>query len=277
MNFILTNQLNPVVSDWVRRVKKNGGTQPTTQTVQAVNTFYNGIVANDLSSSMIAVNVMAPESLITCQTPLIQGAWAGGLDPWINTNFVSTDLTYRGLQGNGSNKYLETGITASSAWPAPSATGSAGFSLYVTSGSNGFENDIGCWASGTGTSLVSGYVGYGGTCYWDCWNAGTGRVSSANSLWTGFITFNRTAINASRVDRAKSSLSYSTLVSGATTTGNGPPTLTVQVFKMSNNAGSYSRKTFSFVAIHKGLSFYQGQTFYNLVQTLRQQMGGGSL
>lgn len=267
---IIRGAIHPDAVNWVNRIQRNGGGTPSYYTVQAASEFCEGIYNVGLSSSMKTVNIYAPDSLIACQTPLM--LVSGTVDPWINSNFVASDLTIQGLAGNGSTKRLNTGLTASVAWPSPN-TGSAGMTMYVTTGNSGTENDMGVWATGTTNDLFSAYISYSGTAYWDCWNAGTGRVSAGNASWTGFISFNRTAINATRIDRAKSTIAYSTLVSGVTSTGNKPPANTIMVH--SQWGSGYSTKRFSFAAVHMGLDFKQGNDLYDLVQKTRQRMGGG--
>ena len=133
------------VAAWVARVVANGGATPSASTQTAASTFWNSVSA--LQSQVICLNFFAPDNLIACLTPFIKGP---GNDPWINHNFVTGDLSVTGLQGNGSNKYVDTGIT----WANTAA-------IY---GSNRFGIQWGTRSGGAGSGYHGGtFDGINGT------------------------------------------------------------------------------------------------------------------
>jgi hypothetical protein len=117
--------LAPVVTnadaqDWVNRVYSNGGTV-SASTANAVNTFCNDIDAAGIRGRFYRLNLFcgtADASLIAVRTPLYRGPSLAGtqygntLDT--NVNFAITDYAETGasggLTGNGSSRYLQTGV-----------------------------------------------------------------------------------------------------------------------------------------------------------------------
>ena len=95
-------------TDWARRVVANGGAFPSQNTINAMETLRLGVIAAGLDTSISSMLVLVPDSAIAASTPLFVGI---GLDPWTNHGFVDGDLTVEGMKGNGSSKYLDSGIT----------------------------------------------------------------------------------------------------------------------------------------------------------------------
>lgn len=271
MNFVdnlFTCQINPVVIDWVWRVQKNGGGTPSRNTVIAANNFYNGIVKNNLLSSIKACCLFCPDSLVSALTPLINLNNCSN-DPWTNSSFLSTDLSILGLQGNGSTKYVDTGFTCDKF----DSANSAGLTCYNTLGSNANNGDMGIWSSPT--NIMGIYLGYTGTAYLDCWNSGGGRISAANSLGTGYFCYNRDSATTSQIYKANSTTPHATIASGTGQTGIGSLPTGYSIWMLGQNSNYRSSRRFSFGAIHSGFTANQSAAFYSLVQSLRQQIGGG--
>lgn len=270
MNFFIaqSSAIHTTVQDWSRRVVKNGGALPSGDTHRALSNFCGGLDKYGLASKMRAVNCFVPDNLIASTTPLIK---TYGNDPWTNAAFVASDLTIAGLKGDGSTKYLDTGVNPSTAL----AVGSAGCSIYVSLGNTGNESDNGVWSATPAANQMGMYISYGGSSYWDCWNSNGGRTSGANASFTGFITFNRTSTTSENVYKASSTVPYTAIAvaSGQSSIGT-QPNANIYIFRQNGNTGG-SSKRFSFAAIHDGLSVNDGASFFNLVQTMRQQLGGG--
>lgn len=191
------SQIHPQVVNWYQRVKTAGRATPGFQTMNALNTFYNGLVQNNLSVSFKSLNCIVPDNLIAATVPLINNY---GNSPWINTNF-------------------------------------------------------------------------------DCFGGVGGRIGILNSIWTGFISGNRIASNNTKLYRARSNVAFEQIQTGAGASDMGLSTLPI-FFMTANGAGSlqsiyYSTKRISFAAIHEGFTIIQCQTFFNLIQTMKQNLGGG--
>ena len=119
--------LNADAQDWIDRVYSNGGTV-STSTAAAVNTFCNDIDAAGIRDRFYRLNLFAGTGLNACLVPLYRGQSLGGTQfggtTDTNNNFVSGDYVETGasggLVGNGTTKYLNTGL-ATDVMPAISS------------------------------------------------------------------------------------------------------------------------------------------------------------
>jgi hypothetical protein len=110
---------NADAQDWVNRVYANGGTV-SASTASAVNTFCNAIDAAGIRDRFYRLNLFCGTGLNACLVPLFRGPSLGGTQYGnttdTNNNFVSGDYNESGaasggLKGNGTTKYLDTGLT----------------------------------------------------------------------------------------------------------------------------------------------------------------------
>lgn len=108
---------NAEAQDWINRVYTNNGTV-SVSTANAVNTFCNAIDAAGIRDRFYRLNLFCGNNLNACLVPLYRGQSLGGTQfgnaTDTNNNFLSTDYNERGavggLKGNGSSKYLSTGL-----------------------------------------------------------------------------------------------------------------------------------------------------------------------
>jgi hypothetical protein len=256
---------HPYVNDWLMRVAG----QASQNTVNALNTFMSGSDAAGLTSKMKTLNCYVPDNLLAASTPLIR---TYGYPIWNNlgsTGFVASDLTVNGLIG-GANKYFDSGVVGTT---CGFSAGNGGLSLYQSTANNNQETEMG---DNGGFSI---YTGWSAGTYFDCWNTSGGRVTTGNSAFAGFYTANRTSSVASGVYKANSVTPFALLVGGTGQSGIGTPSannLYVHLqYGLTGTPSYYSTKRFSFAAYHDGLDAAQGQALYNLVQTLRTNLGGG--
>jgi len=268
------NALNPGVVDWANRVSKNGGQLSSSfSSVRALNNFYNNITASGYISKLKSVVCFVPYDLIAAATPLVK---VSGNDPWTNTGpFVAGDLTIGGIKGNASTKYFKTGCIPNTCFQD---TRSCGLTLYITSGSAEALKDFGCNGAGYEPAVLI-YPSYDGTCYWDgYYGNGSGRLSGLNALYTGYMSANRTANNATAVYTAKSTVAHTALLTGTTPlVGAVKPTIEMY-FLTGNQAGASnapSSKRHSFAAVHEGLTIAESSLFFNAIHQMRKEIGGG--
>jgi hypothetical protein len=107
---------------WINNVYANGGTV-STATANAVNTFCTSIESAGIRDRFYRLNLFAGTGLSAALVPLFRGPSLGGTQfgntTDTNVNFVAGDYVETGasggLVGNGSSKYLQTGLQ-SSAW-----------------------------------------------------------------------------------------------------------------------------------------------------------------
>lgn len=271
-----TTSSSAVFSDWANRVQTNGGARPSAQSITAVNTFLNGLTNDGLNNLVISFNVMAPDSLIACQTPVYVG---GGSDPWVNQNFVSGDLTVDGLKGDGTTKSLKTGLKPSTCgWTVTDG----GMTIYeFTTNSTGVDFGIQEQSATTRSSLA--LTPAAATAVWDSWNFTAGQGQFVATVTTnGYLSGNRTAANAIAIYFANSKNAHSAVLTGNTTGGNiSSQTDEIYCFALDlvnpiPAAAIWSNARISFFAIHHGLNATQSANFYARIQQLRIDLGGGA-
>lgn len=267
------------VESWAARSVTLGGTAISSNTKDALRTFYQGLVSNSLLTKMVSVNCVVPDNLVAARLPLV---WNDGLELWTNNNFVSGDLTVNGLIGNGSTKYLDTNIKPNTA-PVITTT-SAGITAVVSECPS--STDVILLGADDGFSSQRFALQKGGAgIYFFCWkwiNAGADHVNALNpgsdTVWTGYISGNRTASNSLAIYVAKTSLSHTTLVSGSgAQTGNREQRpLYTHAFNNAGSAAGFSPLRVSFLAIHGGLDSSESAILYGLVAAMRNAIGGGN-
>lgn len=201
--------IHPEASDWSTRVTTNGGSVSST-TLTAVSDFCYAIDSAGIRDRFYRLNLFCGTGLSACLVPLFRGQSLNGtqLGNTTDTNngpFVAGDYTETGtsggLVGDGSTKFLATGMTQS----AIGTTGHA--SIYhrgtLPSASAAFlrasdgVDDIMGFDYSTGLSSMRGWWGTAGT-------AAFGGSSGGHWLVT------RTAANALSNYRAGSSVSSDT-------------------------------------------------------------------
>ena len=205
---------NADAQSWINRVYANGG-EVSTSTASAVNDFCNAIDAAGIRDRFYRLNLFAGTGLSACLVPLYRGQSLGGTQfgnaTDTNVNFAAGDYVETGstggLKGNGSSKYLSTGVTFANA-PLNSITYSAYASSMETSGSSvaftlignlranaGFSgsNLASFWNFGTGMRRLdivgaSGSVGFGPTAL-----PPAAFVSAGHTGGTGYAVFSNGA------------------------------------------------------------------------------------
>lgn len=141
--------VHPEAQSWATRVTANGGTF-TGSTLAAVSQFCRDIDAAGIRDRFYRLNLFCGENLSAALVPLYRAesstASVRGNNTDTNTNFVSGDFnntgSASGLSGNGSTKYLATGINGNTL----TATNThLGVGLRSISDSPGYRTLIGVW------------------------------------------------------------------------------------------------------------------------------------
>lgn len=109
---------NADAQDWVNRVYANGGSV-TSSTAAAVNTLCDSLDAASLRDRFYRLNLFCGSNLNAALVPLYRGPSLGGtqyggttdtnVGPFVSGDYAETGAT-GGLVGNGSTKYLNTGL-----------------------------------------------------------------------------------------------------------------------------------------------------------------------
>jgi len=261
-----------ITTNWSSSVVANGGTL-NSSTLTAINTFWTSLQTAGLDTLMYYVNIMAPDSLIACMTPLTSSN-----NQWLsqNNNFVSADLSVNGLLGIDSQ-------ASAGKWILPLlsgsvfATGNAGMSAYINYASNSAQYFI-AGNDGEGSTRFGLLYPSGGNALFDCWNCCTpsiGRLTIATAPLGMYI-----CTRPSSTDQAVFIGKSGSFITGSSASGQAgigsPPIAPIWIFGVPQNNGTFTAGTrMSFFAYHQGLTFAQSQNFFNAVQTLRTSLGGG--
>ena len=147
--------IHPEAADWKNRVIANGGTV-SGSTLAAVSRFCRSVDAAGIRDKFYRLNLFCGDNLSAALVPLYRAesftASVRGNSTDTNNNFVSGDFnntgSSSGLAGNGTSKFLNTGLVANSL----TATNThLGVGLRSVSDTSGYRTLIGAW-----NGLVSG-------------------------------------------------------------------------------------------------------------------------
>jgi len=128
---------------WRTAALANGGTGITASTMQAVSDFCDAIDAAGIRSKFLRLSLVCGGNLAAARTPLYRGASASGTQygQAIDLNvgpFTSGDYSEStGLQGNGSSKAFDTGLTIGTLGTFGLTPSSVHLSVYNRSTSTG--------------------------------------------------------------------------------------------------------------------------------------------
>jgi hypothetical protein len=261
--------IHPTAIDWSNRVVINGGAMPSNTTISALSTFCYGIDSDGLTSAMVSLCFFPPDSVIAAITPVYKVA---GNDPWTNTGFVIGDLSVNGLLGNGSSKYLNTGVNPNSAYGSDNSaalfiglTACTGYATLGCSTTNGFSS---AWViegtnSGTSYTMI-------GTLAQD--------ITTTSILFPAFLCSSRTSSTVFNYYRGTTAAGWVTLGSQGATNLTSRPNYNMYccAFNEGTSGLVYNgNQKVSFAGFSTGLSSAQGQALFNRFQTLRIALGGG--
>ena len=254
---------NADAQDWLNRVYDNGGTVSAT-TASAVNTFCNAIDAAGIRDRFYRLNLFcgnSDASLIAVRTPLYRSQVPGGTqhgnDIDTNNNFVAGDYSESGenggLTGNGTNKFLNTGLVISDSGIMPN--GHVGVMRGPHSASLAARTLIGT-VNGAFSQFYNIGVNAAGTSY-ENYYGGTqqtpGPGLTAQPASNALIITQRTATNSGGTYFNGSLTTSSSIVSAATSQG------AVFVFARSNAGAAAGHSPITLRAYSIGTPFSAAQ------------------
>jgi hypothetical protein len=205
--------LHPEAADWAARVVANGGSV-SGSTLSAVDKFCKAITSAGIRDRFYRLNLFCGTGLNACLVPLYRGQSQAGtqygntvdtnIGPFVGGDYNETGAS-GGLLGNGSSKYLSTGLTTA-ALPslqtghvaAYAMTGFSDSSAYglVASFSSGFDgsNYYGIEANAGGVAgTMSGS--------WGSAFSGRLQATAANGAGIGLVATSRIASDDNRIFR----------------------------------------------------------------------------
>jgi len=254
------------VHEWNRRIVAAGGANISTTTSNASRTFLSGLDTDSLLYKMVMVNPYHPSGLTAARTPII---WRAGHSTWTNVAFGETNLTVNGLTGNGTTKYLGTGIVPNVVNIGGFTDTSAGLSVLmynVPADANMFNVGV----SGSAANSIFAIGNQVGNLVFYCWiftTVNTDFVTRAEPSdgWEGYLSGNRTAANAIRLDWVTNQVhNVATNATGATASNNNTLTnLFAHALAGGNSSpANFSDQTVSFLAVHSGLTQTESSNFW---------------
>lgn len=226
--------------DWARRVASNGG-NVSRGTLRAVSNFCDAIERSGIRDRFYRLNLFCGTGLNACLVPLYRGPSFGGTQfgntvDTHNINFVSGDYvesgaTSGGLTGNGSTKYLQTGI-APSAWTG--ASGGSHLAAYK------------CTSTNTG-ALVSSRLQGADSALWQIWELGAGgNAAGGNTGSFGVPGTHNSLIGVTRESGAGPVRAFrNTDFSADNSGGNTPAGISLPVTVFTRNSSTFDTSAYN--------------------------------
>lgn len=169
---------NTEVTAWRSRII-SAGSFVSDSDVAALDTFVTSIKSVGLTDANSRINPFAGTSLTSALYPIFRG---GGPDSDSAVNFVSGDYTrISGITGDGSSKYINTGLNASSViTPGSSGAPSHGL-VYNRTVASSANTELGA-DDASGSSRLQMHIKYtNGNSYYDAYSfVGGGRTAASN-------------------------------------------------------------------------------------------------
>lgn len=251
---------DPAVSSWMARVGGNGGTVGSS-TKSAVATLVTALKTAGVWPKIQRMNLFAGTGLAACAVPLINTA-GGTLDTL--TNFVESDYSEStGLTGDGSTKYLNTGMLASAL-----TANSTHWSVYYKRATAG-NQQLHIGATESTNAFHGSAAASNGTILSDQYDASTSRLTNAVSAPYGFACGSRVASNDHKIYKGATQVATSsTGVTGALPARN--------IFVFARNAGfpfEYSAGPLAMYSVGAGLTPTEVADFATAIQAFQSALG----
>lgn len=280
------------VLDWRRRAMEAGSSSISNRTMNAVDFLYKRMKKNGLISKMKSVVGFVPDNLIAAITPIY---YTHGYSTWkncpgsVDPKFDNQHLDIHGLgdQLNGYeadfySKWLDTGLNPMKIY---SNNKSAGVTIYVSKVSlvnTRFlvSRDFGCVTPGTYYPAMGAYVSdEEGYAIWDYHFSRT--MGSNPNDYKGYISFNAVS-NYHSIYSFNSNSDHVLIASKSYEPSSNRPGFSLYCFNMNDSNATIppynyhaSDRTFSFVAVHEGLTEDESRAFSWIIQNYRIKLGGG--
>lgn len=273
------------IHDYNRKIVAAGGAAISTTSSNALRTFYAGLDADGILTNMIFVNPYLPDSLVAVRTPVI---WQAGNEIWGNVNFGTTNLTVNGLTGNLTDKYLQTAVRVNNiAVRAGFSDTSAGMSQLIYASNLGDGSYVEMGSAGSAANVFTAIQSFRGNLAFYCWgvstvnaNFVTRNTSPLTTNWVGYLSGNRTAGNAIRLDWVNGGAGTHEVF----TNGTGAQSLNNDTVTnwfahahatLASAPAAWSDRTVSYLSLHNGLTQAQSSNQWVRAKALRTALGGG--
>jgi len=261
--------------DWATRASANGGIVSTT-VLRAVSDFCAAADRGAFRSAIYRLNLFCGGNLSGALVPLYRGPAFGGTNYGnatdTNVNFVSGDFAETGstggLKGNGTNKYLDAGLTLANIGSVLNLHASASGSSLETGASTSRATLVGVYTnSATNAAII-----------WARDSAGTGRGGYAgnfNGIY-GTSTATESHIIFSRSSATLAALYQggSAVASDATSASSSNGTASFCVFALGGGlAGTYTAARMRSYSIGTSVNATQAAAFSAAVIAFNTALG----
>lgn len=255
--------------DWLTRVYKNGGTV-SIATATAVQNFCNSIDSAGIRDRFYRLNLFCGDNLEACTVPLYRGDSRTGSQRGffydIPNNITISDYNesgiLSGIKGNGSNKYLETGLGTDF-----TNNSSLSFGAFITSPTEtAFSTYLGVFQTNNADATVLYYRdgftrGLDGSTFYPS--------APTDSILTGHHIYSRTASNS--YFHGWNGTSGTTSNSAASTRGRAG--FTIHAMNNNGTMANYGNGRISMYHIGLGLTTQQVSAFNSAVEAFNAEMG----
>jgi hypothetical protein len=262
--------VHPEVVDWAARVTTNGGSV-STNTLAAASAFCASIDAAGIRDRFARLNLFCGSNLAACRTPLYRATSLAGtqlgntidtnVGPFVDADYVETGGS-GGLKGNGSGKYLSTGLLVGGAMPA----GIGHMSVYAASaqsaGSGNFRYQLGAGGQ------IYLFARDGGTTAGLAWVSGPAAVFTSVADITGHLVGTNNASNAREYFRNGTSIGSNSATTSAPSSAS-----EFMVFGRSNQANVLFDGRMAAYSIGEPMTASQATAYYTAMQAFQTALG----
>ena len=261
-----TASIHPEAADWANRVRTNGGTV-SGSTLNHVSRFCRQIDAAGIRDKFYRLNLFCGTGLNACLVPLYRGPSLGGTQygnvtdtnngPFVSGDYAETGAS-GGLQGNGSSKRLDTGLSGSELSP-----GNRHLSAYeIVNATTTYSPAL---LSGNALATMHGLGPWtsADTIAYRTFNAVAGNITAAKN--TGYWLGNDTSTTASVLYRNGSSVASAT---GQNAGGSGNTE-----YSIFGRPGEYSEARIGGYTIGISITAEQVLSLYNAMQVFQTALG----
>lgn len=259
--------------DWATRASANGGAISTT-TIRVVSDLCRSADRDGWRSAMYRLNPFAGGNLSGCLVPLFRGPTFGGTNfgnaTDTNVNFVSGDYSETGatggLKGNGTTKYLNTGLAPNALPSVTNLHQSASATSAATSGNAVFMASY----NGTAAGMFSldDFATAASARAYRCGNFTVGQYPTVTATATeAHMIGTRTSATSAVIYRGGSSAASN--ATSVTPTATAVPFI---VFALTTSSG-FSASRLRMYSIGTGLTAAQAAAFSAAVIAFNADLG----
>lgn len=265
-------KLYGMVADYAQRLIANGAAALSQAHVNGYEVFWGTFTDAGINTKFTSgfINTFANDAN-GYWVPFVRGR---GANVWtLVPSGAGFNLTAEGIAGDGVTNYMNSQATVHN---VGTDSDLVSITLYINTGNSNAEQDMA--ASGAlGPNSGYGLSNFSDVEYYDSpFDAGNGRIATANVAWAGYVSGNRVANNDQRIFKASSGFPHAQI--GATnatipTFHDNDATFCLMVFNANGAVSGFSTRRYGYCAEHTGLTLAQSLIQYNAIVALWGVLG----